>query len=48
MISKGANDWNSGLMEHVNGGHIEIVNLMISKGANNWNYGLFKACYRRS
>ena len=44
LISKGANDWNRGLMGACEGGHLEIVNLMISKGADNWNWGQHGAC----
>src|SRR5438552_15666355 len=35
MISKGANEWDSGLYWACEGGNMELVELMISKGATN-------------
>jgi hypothetical protein len=45
MISKGANDWDSGFINACLGGHIELVKFMISKGANDWKSGLEGACF---
>ncbi len=37
-------DWNNGLYNACQSGHMPIVELLISKGANNWNLGLYGAC----
>ena len=44
MISKGATNWNGGLLGACQGGHLNLAKLMISKGANNWNGGVRYAC----
>jgi hypothetical protein len=41
MISKGANDWNTGLICACDGRHSDIIKLMISKGADSWNKVLY-------
>ena len=44
MISKGADDWNMGLYDACQGGHLELAKLMISNGANDWHNGFRGAC----
>jgi hypothetical protein len=37
MIEKGAREWNSGLRDACEGGHLDLAELMIEKGATNQN-----------
>jgi hypothetical protein len=41
---RGANDWDGGLFNACNSGHLEIVKLMIAHGATDLNDGLNVAC----
>jgi hypothetical protein len=43
-ITKGANDFSSGLWYACRGGRIEMARLMIDMSASNWNDGLSAAC----
>jgi hypothetical protein len=43
QINKKIN-WNIGLWNVCEGGHMKIMKFMIEKGANDWNYGLLSAC----
>jgi hypothetical protein len=46
MITKGATNFNWGLIGACKGGHKDLAELMITKGANCLNSGLNSACLR--
>lgn len=46
LISKGANDFNSGLSTACRMNRIDVINLMIECGANNFNSCLNSTCYK--
>ena len=37
MIECGATDWNGGLRNACEGGHVALINMMIERGATDWN-----------
>ena len=43
LVSKGANDWDSGMESASRGGHLELVKYFVSKGANDWVWGMTSA-----
>lgn len=44
LISKGARNWNWGLIAACEGGHIDIVKIFLDKGATSYNSGMLIAC----
>jgi ankyrin repeat protein len=40
FIEKGVKDWNVGLYNAVEGGHIDLVRFFIEKGADDCNYAM--------
>ena len=44
MIEYGATNWDEGLRDACQGGHIELAELMIAHGATDWDKGLYNVC----